>query len=215
MSTDAPWGPPDLAAPADGPPEHERTADRDMSTVKKWIAAAATLVVVIVVLALLGVISLTVRQTGNGSNPDDAFSPTAVVPEALAAPLTWLDDADDLVRVVEPATREQLTATWLRGNDALVRAADGDPTGLDVWFTDAALDAATSRFGGAHATATGHAVAHELRVDFYSLDGQIVVLTAQSEVRRGTDEHVERFESILVLADGNWRIRNLERVDQR
>lgn len=181
-----------------------------MSTVKRWIALVAAGLVLVALVAAFAAISFAVRSSGDGSDPDAAFSPTEVVPEALATPLTWLPDADTLVRVVEPATREQLTSTWLRSNDALVRAADGDLTGLDVWFTDAALDQARARFVDGEQVSIEAVTSHELRVDFYSLDGQVVVLTAN---RSGATDDSTR--AIVVLADGNWRIRNLERVELR
>lgn len=192
------------------------TADRTMSTVKRWIALGALGLVAIALLAVLGLASLAVRETGSGSNPDTAFSATELLPDALAVPLTWLPDRDGLARSVEPATREQLGATWRRANDALGRAAAGDTTGLEIWFTGAALDTARRRFDTAADVSIDVAMSHELQVDFYSLDGQVVVMDVDSTVRRapGPDGRSdERVEAILVLADGNWRIRNLERVE--
>lgn len=184
-----------------------------MSRVKRSIALAAAAGAALALVAVIAVISLTVRRTGDGSDPDRAFSATETVPEALAAELTWLADADDLVRVVEPTTRELLASAWLRANDALARAADGDLGGLDVWFTDAAREQALARFAGD--VTVDPVLSHALRVDFYSLDGQVVTLTADLSVRRDDTTGVETVQAILVLNDGNWRIRNLERVEQR
>jgi hypothetical protein len=186
-----------------------------MSRVKRWVALIALTIVVVALLAALGAISFAVRSTGEGADPDSAFSATEVVPEALAAKLSWQPDADGLVRVVEPATREQLASTWLRAHDALARAAVGDPSGIEIWFTDAARDQAIARFDDALEVAVDPVDAHVLRVEFYSLDGQVVVVTADESIRRAGATVEETFRAIIVLSDGNWRIRNIERVGQR
>jgi hypothetical protein len=63
------------------------------------------------------------------------------------------------------------------------------------------------------------ALGHRLRVDFYSLDGQIVVLDIETIRPRPIDGRVgdgddptERFEAVIVLSDGNWRVRHVERL---
>ena len=202
-----------------------------MSTLKRWIALTAGVVIALAVLAVIGALSLAVRESGDGADPDEAFSATELVPESLGAIVTWSDDAADLVRIVEPTTRDEVAAAWLRANDALMRAAEGDLAGLDVWFTGPALDGARARFdrssdgasaSPATAVRSSSATAHDLRVEFYSLDGQIVVLRTASDVPIAEAEggvpssSTVRSEVILVLSDGNWRIRNIERVtDER
>jgi len=135
--------------------------------------------------------------------------------------VAWGDDDPDLARRVEPETREQLTATWLRAHDALERAAQGDASGLDVWFVGPALDHAEARYTGNHdaGVAASHPVAHRLQVRFYSLDGQVAVITSDTTYERTTSGEsgeriatLERIEAIVVLADGNWRIHHLERL---
>jgi hypothetical protein len=176
-----------------------------------------------VLAGLFLVISFAIRETGRGADPNVAFSPTENVPGALAADVAWLSDAENLVRIVEPTTRAQLGAVWLRADDALSRAASGDLTGLEVWFVDAALSNAMSRFeidlDTEQRVSAPSALGHRLRVDFYSLDGQIVVLDTETIRPRPIDGRVEdgdplteRFEVVLVLSDGNWRVRHVERL---
>lgn len=191
-----------------------------MRSIKRTLGAtAAALGLVAVVFALAG-LGAAVEETDGDADPDTAFSATEVVPRALAGQVIWDDDDADLARRMEPTTREQLTATWLRAHDALERAAEGDRTGLDVWFVGPALARAQARYGpdrSGDSVDASHPVAHRLRVRFYSLDGQVVVLTSDTTYERpapGTGARVatvERVEAIAVLADGNWRIRNLER----
>jgi hypothetical protein len=190
---------------------------------KRWLAIIGALVVMGVLGGLFLVISFAIRETGRGADPNVAFSPTENVPGALAAGVAWLPDADDLVRVVEPTTRAQLGAMWLRADDALSRAAAGDLTGLDVWFVDAALSNATSRFetdlDTENVVSAPLALGHRLRIDFYSLDGQVVVLGIETIRPRpidgrvdGGDAPTERLEAVVVLSDGNWRVRHVERL---
>lgn len=182
---------------------------RSMSSTKRRLAIVAVLLAALAVFAALIVGSGAVRETESGASPDDAFSATQAIPDILGVDVSWLPDAEGLVRRIEPTTREQLTATWLRGLDAVARSIDGDATGLDVWFVDAALDQASARaeLSSSTSTVAERWTSHEMHVDFYSLDGQIAVISATS-VGLVSVEH----EVILVLADGNWRIRHLERV---
>lgn len=190
-----------------------------VGTVKRWLAVAGGLVVLLVLAAVLLLISFAVRETGGGADPGEAFSATDLDTSALSAEIAWTDDADDLVRRMEPSTREQLGIAWLRADDALARAATGDTSGLDVWFVDAALANAELRFGAdlpnESTVRTAPSIAHRLTVDFYSLDGQVVVLSVDTIRERPTgpsSEVIERLEAVLVLSDGNWRIRHLERL---
>lgn len=190
-------------------------------SVKRWLAVLGAVLVVGVLGAFLLLISIAVRETGDGANPDRAFSSTELDPDSLLAEIAWLPDADDLVRAMEPSTRDQIGVTWLRADDALDRAALGDLSGLDVWFVDAALDNASKRFGGRErddiAVSTPPSIAHQLRVDFYSLDGQVLVISVDTIRERpdgaaSTVEVIEQLEAVLVLSDGNWRVRHLERL---
>ncbi|MFT4865152.1 MAG: hypothetical protein ACI8RE_001340 [Ilumatobacter sp.] len=97
---------------------------------KRWLAAIGALVVMGGLGGLVLVTSFAIRETGRGANPNMAFSPTGNVPDALAADLARLPDADDLVRVVEPTTRAQLGSTPPPSNDSPAadqgRIEDGD-----------------------------------------------------------------------------------------
>lgn len=192
-----------------------------VGSVKRWLAVVGAALVVVILGAFLLLISFAVRETGDGANPDSAFSSTQLDPDALRAEIAWLPDADGLVRNMEPSTRDQLSVAWLRADDSLTRAARGDPSGLDVWFVDAALDNATARFAADPpddlAVSTAPSIAHRLRVDFYSLDGQVVVLAVDTIRERqtgtaSTEEVIEQLEAVIVLSDGNWRVRHLERL---
>ena len=192
-----------------------------MSSVKRGLAAVGGVIVVVGVLLVLGVTSFTVRETGDGADPDSAFSSTDMDQAMLRANVEWIDDAPGLVRAIEPSTREALATAWRRADDALERAAAGDLSGLDVWYTDAALEQALARFGsdaggrpttGAYSLSSAVADGHVLRGEFYSADGQIVVLSVRTTFGGSPPSSDDaNSEVILVLSNGNWRVRNIER----
>ncbi len=186
---------------------------RPVSVVKRPIALLGGLVVVAIVAGLLLIGAYAIRATGQGADTEAAFSATEIVPSALAAQLSWRADALGLVRPVEPATRESVTATWLRSHDAMQRASEGDLRGLEVWFSESALDSVTARFAASDTVRAPSAIGHEAHVVFYSLDGQIMVIRVERTSARGElADRVEELEAILVLSDGNWRIRHIERI---
>lgn len=186
-----------------------------MSTFKRAIAGVGGLIALGVVLAVLGALSFTIRQTGGGADPDAAFSSTDVDDLALRAETAWDDDPPGLVRTLDPTTRDELATAWLRADQAVALAAEGDRSGLGVWYTGPALEQVDRRFArdGSSMTSTADEVStleasgHRLRVDFVSADAQIVAMWIETETISGETRAVE---TIMVLSDGSWRIRHLE-----
>ena len=105
-----------------------------------------------------------------GADPADAFTPTDLIPESLRGSVTWLDDAPDLDRAMEPTTRRALEAAWLRQCRGRTSS--------------------TPR-------AARRALDHELRIGFYSLDGQIVGVTATTLVARDAGWPVRHHAGIV------------------
>ena len=192
---------------------------RRMSTVKRATAALGGLVGALVVVAVLGALGLAVRQTGDGADPGDAFTATALDDASLLADTTWEAEPPGLARGVDRATRDELATAWIRADDARARAAASDLDGLGVWHVGPAGEQVRQRFSldpdgavrsGAARVAIDRSLAHRLRIDFISEDGQIVVLGASSTVERdGVEQRFDR-EAIMILLDGTWRIRHLE-----
>ena len=149
---------------------------------KRLLALAGTLLAIGVVGVVLVGAAFVVVRARTGADPADAFTPTEVVPQSLRGVVTWLDDETDLDRLMEPPTRLDLEGAWLRA--AAARELDSD--------------------------VSEQIVGHELRVDFYSLDGQIVGISGHSQVRREVGSTTallrETHESVLVLTDGRWEI---------
>lgn len=186
----------------------------------KELAAAAGLVGLSLCLciAMLASTALVVN-VGSGASPGDAFHETNVIPESLSGRVRWLSDSATLSRQVEPATREAIEGTWVRAFGDLELVAEGHhDVALQTWFVGRALRSAQAHSEASSELVPSAALAHEIRVDFYSADGQILSLTSTSTIRRGTATEVkistETYQALLILADGNWRIEQLVRGGQ-
>lgn len=188
-----------------------------LERVKGLVAAIGGGMALLVVSALLAGGSLAVILTGTGADPRDAFSEASVVPASLAGRVVWQPDADDLPRAVEPRTRVDLEAAWVRAFAHLetAGAASMDQSGLETWFEGPALSSVLAQLQGGDTPRGLVASGHELTVHFYSEDGQIVSLSSQTRVERTVAgslfSSVDTYEAVVVLSDGNWRIRHLER----
>ena len=151
-----------------------------LARLKQSLAAAGLVLGLLTAVSVLAGAAVVVVRGGTGADPADAFTPTDLIPESLRGRVAWVDDAPDLDRAMEPTTRRALEAAWLR------EAAEDE---LDT-------------------TAATHALDHELRIDFYSLDGQIVGVTATTVVARELGGRpvvlTESSEAVLILTDGRW-----------
>lgn len=179
---------------------------------------------IVFVMILGGVIAMVRASTG--ASVADAFSETAVVPAELAGQVTWLPDTRALPREVEPSTRESIEGAWVRA----LSVVSSIPTGpLELrtqaeettWFSGRAL-----RQFDSLANEQWQPISfsdHELAVDFYSADGQIMTLEAEMTATTTIDDPAgetepsvtiaqrETMTAVLILQDGNWRIEHLVR----
>lgn len=187
------------------------------------IKLGVLLAVAVVVLVGLLLVGEVLDRVTRSSETEDVFTDAAEVPSDLLDTVSWLPDPPELVREMEPETRLDLTETWLRAWSQFSVVADtGDTVGLEVYFAGSALDALRAA-APEMAGRSLEQLSHELRVDFYSADGSIVALEAPAtRVRRRVwddrasgsavwEETTERYEAVLVLEDGNWRVRHLVR----
>jgi len=153
---------------------------------------------------------------------EDVFTDAAELPPDLVDQVVWADDPATLERQMEPLTRTGLTSAWLRAWEQVsIVSETGQIDGVEVYFSGSARESVislASSWGGQSRTQLGH----DLELTFYSLDGQIIGLTATEsrfELERTTSSDTrtaltrERFDAVLVLEDGNWRIHHLVRRD--
>lgn len=153
---------------------------------------------------------------------NDIFNEAAQLPADQLDAVLWQPDRPDLRREMEPLTRVDVTSAWLRAWEQLsIVAQTGDTTGLEVYFSNSALEGLLGSASDSRNFPT-HQIAHELRIDFYSRDGQVIGLTADRvELVRAAEvgdvtgwlQTDESYEAVLLLEDGNWRIQHWVRRD--
>ena len=175
-------------------------------------------IVGVVGLAVLGGFGTLLSLVTTSGNTAEVFTDAAELPEELLDSVTWLPDDEGLPRPMEPLTRLDVTSAWIRAWSQLTVAAEtGDTIGMEVYFSNDALRAVLA---GAE-NASGRPVfqiGHDLRLTFYSEDGQVIGLTGErirllraepfTDGRRRFFETEESYEAVLVLEDGNWRIQH-------
>jgi hypothetical protein len=180
----------------------------------------------LVLIAVVGVGALTflfasafaANNVSTSQETESVFNEAATLPADMLDAVTWIPDTPDLPRQMEPLTRTDITDAWLRAWAQLALVADGgDTAGLEVYFSNSALDGVLASLPEI-AGAPIHQIGHDLRLDFYSEDGQVVALEATNTrllraVPMGDGsvawyDTVETWEAVLVLEDGNWRIQH-------
>lgn len=207
-------------------PGASRGASPRPSTAKSLVKLAILAFVGLGALLALSGLSAILTSVTTSDETEDVFNIAAQLPPSLTDAVDWLPDTEGLPRAVEPLTRDDLRDTWLRAwSQYTVLAETGDTTGLEVYFSSSALDASElAAAGGEWDGLPPRQINHELRVDFYSEDGQVVALEAtESTMLRafptgptGDGPEAlyiadESFEAVLLLEDGNWRVQHLVR----
>jgi hypothetical protein len=158
-----------------------------------------------------------------GADPASALNIVPNVPPDMYVRMGWRDDASDAGRQVEPFTRTQIESAylraWLQWNFSYIK---GEPYGLKTYFAGPALAAAGDAVRDA--AARGLRIdqidtAHELELHFYSADGAIVAFTDHdalvAQLIRDSSGAVvyagetrADYDVVMLLEDGNWRVRH-------
>lgn len=165
----------------------------------------------------LGLAARSYEGVSQSEETNEVFNAAAQLPPELVEAVIWQRDPEDLTREMEPLTRVDITSAWIRAWEQLsIVARTGSLTGLEVYFSNSALDGlleSAERMRGRPV----NQINHNLRVDFYSEDGQVIGLTADEVglVRSvpvgdtvGFVQTRESYEAILLLEDGNWRVQH-------
>jgi YD repeat-containing protein len=158
-----------------------------------------------------------------GANPVSALNIVPNVPPDLKVKLSWHPDDPDTGRKLEPLSRTQIESAylraWLQINLSYVR---NEPYGLKTYFVGPALAAINDTLQTS--AAQGWRIAqsdtrHDLQLHFYSADGAIVAFTdhdarVSQMIRDASGKVVSAgdlrasYSVVMMLEDGNWRIRH-------
>ncbi len=171
------------------------------------LMVAATVVV-------LGTSQLMASLTSSAETAD-VFTEAAELPPDLIDSVVWGPDPVDLPRSMEPLTRLDVTASWLRAWEQLrIVAETGDTSAVEVYFSSSAREAILSRANSWDGRPVRQ-LGHKLALTFYSEDGQVIGLrSTDTRLERSIEvgdqtlvvESKESYEAVLVLEDGNWRV---------
>lgn len=177
-------------------------------------------------LALFGVAALE-AYFEQSADPAPALNITPNTPPDLHVKLTWLPDDPDPGRQLEPFTRTEIEAAylraWLQLNLSYLRE---EPYGLQTYFAGPALEAVGAAVDQVAAQGWKLAQAdttHTLKLHFYSADGSIIsftdtqtivgqVIRDQGGAEIFAGETVAAYDVVMFLEDGNWRVRHWVRT---
>lgn len=172
---------------------------------------------------LIGAISRLLASFQEGADPASALNIVPNVPPDLKVELTWLPDDADTGRQLEPYTRTQIESAYLRGwlqwNISYLK---GEETGVATYFAGPALEAIRESITATHQQGWSMAqtdLEHHLKLHMYSADGSIVSFTAHdvlvAQIMRDASGKpiftgVTRadYDVVMLLEDGNWRVRH-------
>ena len=190
---------------------------------KLFFASILTMCLIcITVVVVLGIANL-VAYFQSSADPAAILNIIPNTPPNTGVDIQWHPD-DPLHlsgREMEPFTRTQIASAyeraWLQWNISLLR---NEPYGLRTYFAGPALDAIQESIPASDELVEQTNTSHRLRLHFYSADGSIVSLSDEAayitRIVYGTDgkvihavEYRCTFDIVLMLEDGNWRIRHM------
>lgn len=187
------------------------------SRAKQFVGVILAAAALAAIAAALVIAALSVMHTGTGADPATAFSEPQAVPEDLGKLVSWNETTADLIRQVEPATRLLVEAAWVSAWQEVDLIQRGSHGAVEARFMPGLDDRVGEGGTGAQAAAViQHG--HSMTTTFYSLDGSVMTLDISSDLDRFFMEgpalrSSDRFEVVMLLSDGKWRILRLTRVD--
>ncbi len=168
-------------------------------------------------LVILLAMSQLLAEVSESGETNDVFTEAAELPPSLIDAVVWLPDNEQSPRPLEPLTRTDVAATWLRAWAQIAIVAEtGETEGIDIYFSNSAREAILASVEGWQDLPV-HQIGHELYLSFYSEDGQVIGLTAtkanllRTEIVGDQKEYFnaqESYEAVLILEDGNWRVQH-------
>ena len=191
-----------------------------MSDNKATPKRIAKLLIGLFVIGLLAVGARSLRSYLDDDDARDIFTAAVIPRHDMLENIEWLDDKPGLVREVSPQAREQAAQAWIGAWEAKAMRASGED----------ATDLVETYFSGVIAAESEtpqdpfvlRQLSHHLQINFVSADGQIIGLTAtdsqslvghQTDASEAWEERNETYDAVLILEDGNWRVRHMVRTD--
>jgi hypothetical protein len=161
-----------------------------------------------------------------GASKADMLKTAEYLPDGLSPQIVWLDDDANTGRLMEDYNRTLITQEYIRATHQrnLSQYTQSD-AGVKEYFGLAAREHVKSQVDNAvemDVDVEHVELYHNLKLHFYSADGQIVSFTdyavhRKSRVRFGKREEIHYLDDVsdflvvMQLEDGYWRIKNMER----
>lgn len=187
------------------------------SKAKQIVGLILALIAVGGVAAALLLAGQSVLATNTGADPAAAFSEPPLVPEDLGDLVAWESAGVELFREVEPTTRVLIEAAWVSAwQEVDLIQRDGAAGAQERFMPGLADRVGEGGTGTQPAAVVQHG--HSLATTSYSLDGSVMTLDISSDLERvfrqgPTLRSTDRFEVVMLLSDGKWRILRLTRID--
>lgn len=187
------------------------------SRAKQVVGLILGLVAIGAVAAALIFAGQSVTAAGTGADPAAALSEPQVVPEDLGDLVAWESATIDLLREVEPNTRVLIEAAWVSAwQEVDLIHRDGGAEAEARFMPGLADRVAEGATSAKPMAVVQHG--HSLSTTFYSLDGSVMTLDISSDLERmfgdgPTLRSADRFEVVMLLSDGKWRVLRLTRID--
>lgn len=181
--------------------------------------------------ALVG-LGVIITRTQSGADPATALNLLPVTPPDLEERLSWLPDRPLSAeqRELEPNTRDLITGAYLRAWAQWgISLEIGQPYGIGSYFVGPALTGVTRQI--TQTVESGWTIRqsnlhHELELHYYSDDGSVVGFTdtnlwlvqqfLPTDANQSAAGEVlvtsHRYDVVMLLADGNWRIYQWQRL---
>lgn len=172
------------------------------------------------VVAVRGASNVT-TDTAMGSSPSAMYHEALSQGYTLESHVTWLPTDPNVVRVPTEEILNRVAHDWA----AIWFTLDGIHSDAAVANPDETLVGAALRRALEHQPAlsdqTVRQLEHELRVNFYSLDGAVIGLTVERAVAVHTFadsvsgypltlQRTTRYKAVIELIDGRWRLSQLQ-----
>lgn len=161
-----------------------------------------------------------------GADPASIYHGASELDAPYTPKVQWMETPQP-GRTMEPATQAKIQQDYLRSWYVLNRAlTENNPLWLEGHYTDTQrekLSAMMAEQSDRNFHVSQITLAHQLSVDLYSEDGQLVVLTdtdVDQYVRLEqpgkapiSTRTLSTYKVVLLLEDGTWRVRHRERLE--
>jgi hypothetical protein len=185
------------------------------------------IVSVLVFFLVIGFFSNVLAYFGTGADRSTALNIPPNLPETHVPKVNWLADDPETGRKMEENTRNEIIRDYIRGwYQQHLSYASNETIGLKEYFTPSALPKVKrgiEKLKSKDFTLQQTDLEHNIKLHFYSADGQIVSFTDKQLVlkqrlynkKKGNKiyagESANDYNVVMLLDDGYWRIKNIVR----